>query len=88
LSKDKGMKFSTAAAIVALFTTTSAFVPSAPRGFTVQSQRLGSAVADEVVDSSPDKEIARKEQKQALLGLLGGSSDESYDPRRIISFGC
>jgi hypothetical protein len=84
LSKDKGMKFSTAAAIVALFTTTSAFVPSAPRGFTVQSQRLGSAVADEMVDSSADKEIARKKQKQALLGLLGGSSDEksniSYDP--------
>jgi SAM-dependent methyltransferase len=69
---------------VALFTTTSAFVPSSPRALTIQSQGLRSSVADEAVDSPTDKEITRRKQKQALLGLLGGSSDEksntSYDP--------
>lgn len=78
------MKFTVAAsAFVALFSTANAFVPSASRATIVHSTGLHSTVTDEV-DTSADKEAARKKQKQALLGLLGGSSDEknasSYDP--------
>lgn len=70
------MKFALAAsAVVAFSATTNAFVPSASRVSIAHSQGLYSTVADEV-GLSAEKEIARKKQKQALLGLLGGSSDD------------
>ena len=78
------MKFSIAASVLAaLVSTTHAFVaPTTPVSLALSS--LASSVAEEVDAPTTDfKEIARQKQKQALLGLLGGSDDKNkvvYDP--------
>lgn len=70
-------------AIVAISSITHAFVPFVPSASISQSRGLYSSIVDEV-ETESNKDIARKKQKQALLGLLGGSSDETskatYDP--------
>ena len=81
------MKFiSAASAIISLLPTTHAFVPSASHANIIvpHTQLYGTAVDAVVGTSTDEKEAARKKQKQALLGLIGGPDDKSngtkFDP--------
>ena len=78
------MKFTIAAStLLVVISSTHAFVPHASSSISSVAQpKIYSAIADEV-DTQNEKEAARQRQKQALLGLLGGSDEKSkitYDP--------
>jgi hypothetical protein len=80
----------TLAALLVLLSPTDAFVPPTPFVSVAPSSTYTSlivvngAVANEADAPTSDlREVARQKQKQALLGLLGGSDDKSrivYDP--------
>ena len=74
------MKFTIAAyALISLLSATHAFVPFTPQvnNIVPNTRFYGTAVDDVAGISTDQKEVARKKQKQALLGLLGGPEKKS-----------